>query len=321
VRAATRSEYGSPEVISVRDDVPKPEPGPRDLLVRVYATTVNRTDCGVLTGKPFIFRFFVGYPTPPAVLGTDFAGVVESIGAEVTAFKPGDRVLGFNDEGLQTQAEYVRVSDKQAVALIPEGVSFEQAAASIEGAHYAYNFLSKVNLKKGDRVLVNGATGAIGSAAVQMLKHLGAEITAVCGTEGLKVVRAWDPANVIDFRQQDFTKVAEGPFPFVFDAVGKSTFGACKPLMTPKGIYVSSELGPRNENPWLALVTPFLGRRKVVFPLPLNIRRSLAFILPLLASGEFKPLIDRTYRPEEIADAYRLALAGEKLGNLVVRWA
>src|SRR5680860_1742180 len=179
MKTTYRTSYGTPDVLSVRD-APVPEPGAGDVLVRVHAATVSRTDCGVLLGRPYVLRFMVGWPRPRhTATGTDFAGEVVATGPGGGRFAVGDRVMGFDDVGLGSHAEYMILPGRQAAALVPEGVDFGVAAASMEGAHYARNFMNKVPLKPGDAVLVYGATGAIGSAAVSLLKEAGAVVTAV----------------------------------------------------------------------------------------------------------------------------------------------
>jgi NADPH:quinone reductase-like Zn-dependent oxidoreductase len=315
MQAAYRKHYA--DTLTVRE-VAQPVAGPEEILVKVHATTVNRTDCAVMTGKPFIMRFFTGLmkPTSP-IPGTDFAGEVVAIGDKVCLFKQGQRVFGFNDQGLGSQAEYVAVSETQAIAEIPQNVSYPQAAASLEAAHYAYNFLSKVKLAAGAQVLVNGATGGIGSAMVQFLRHAGVRVTATANTKNLALIQKLGAEKVINFENEDFTRI-EDRFEFVFDAVGKSTFGKCRHLLNPKGIYISSEPGPWLQNPLLALITPLLPGKTVKFPLPIDIRRSIKFISELLLLGAFRPVIDRKYPLEQIADAYAYVGSGQKTGNVVV---
>lgn len=317
MKAAIRSQYGGPEVLSVRE-VEKPVPKANEILVKVRATTVNRTDCGVLTGKPFIFRFFIGGLIKPKALitGTDFAGDVEAVGANVSAFKAGDKVWGFNDNSLPSHAEYLALSAEQAILPIPEGISYEQAAASAEAAHYAYNFLNKVPLKPGQRALVNGGTGAIGSAAIQFLKFRGIHVTAVCGTEHLAVVQSLGADQVVDYQRTDFTQTEER-YDFVFDAVGKSTFFKCQRLIKEGGVYLSSELGPYAQNLFLPLAAPFM-KRKVIFPIPSNIKESMAFTSGLLEGGQFRPLIDRRYPIEDIRAAFEYVASGQKIGNVLI---
>ena len=319
MKAAFRTGYGPPDVLDVTD-VPMPEPARGEVLVRVRATTVNRTDCGALWGEPFVFRFFTGLPTPShTATGSDFAGDVEAVGKDVTAFRVGDRVWGFDDNCAGTHAEYVTFSARKAIATIPPGIDYAEAVASAEGAHYAINFLRMVRPGAGRQVLVNGATGAIGSAAVQLLKHHGVHVTAVCATPHLALVTSLGADRVIDYLTQDFTK-EDAQYDVVLDAVGKSTFGACKPILKPRGVYISSELGPGGENVYLALLAPLLGRNKkrVLFPFPLDIKGSLARMRDLLDQNKFRPVIDRTYRLDAIREAFTYVASGQKIGNVIL---
>jgi NADPH:quinone reductase-like Zn-dependent oxidoreductase len=317
MKTSYRTTYGGPEILSVQQAA-VPTPAEDEVLIRVRASTVNRTDCGVLWGAPFVFRFFTGLFKPRfSATGTDFAGEVAAIGAKVTGFKVGDRVWGFRDEGRGSHAQYFAMKESAEITTIPEGISFETAAASAEGAHYAINFINKVTLKPGDKVLVNGATGAIGSAAVQLLKNEGIFVTATCATKHVDAVRALGADRVIDYLTDDFTKDAD-TYAFVFDAVGKSTFGQCKALLAPKGIYLSSELGPNMQNPLLALVGPFMPGKRVIFPVPTNIKGSLKRMSDLLAQRKFKPLIDRPYPLESIAEAFTYVNSGQKIGNVIL---
>lgn len=318
MKAAYFTQYGSPDVLSVQE-VEKPVPKDNEVLVRVYATTVNRTDCANLTAKPFIMRFFNGLTKPKRPIpGTDFAGVIAAIGGKVESFKVGDRVWGFGDQGIGSQAEYLCFSAEKAMAHFPDSLTFEQAAASLEGAHYAYNFINKLTLSPGQKALINGATGAIGSALLQFLKYHGLYVTAVCNTRNIERIKSLGADKIIDYSRQDFTEDDE-QYDFVFDAVGKSTFGQCKPLLKEKGIYISSELGPGSQNIFLALFTPILGGKKVIFPIPSHIKDSLAFIRELIEKGRFEPLLDKTYPLEAIAEAYRYVLTGQKTGNVVIK--
>jgi len=317
MKAAIRRKYGPPDTISI-EMVETPVPKENEILVRVHAATVNRTDCAILLGKPFILQFFTGLGTPKSpTTGTDFAGQVEAVGKGVTSFQAGERVWGFNDSGLASHAQYLTIPEHAAVLKIPEHISYEQAAAGAEGAHYAYNFINKVALKAGQKVLVNGATGAIGSAAVQMLKSMGLYVTAVCNTPNVALVTALGADKVVDYQKEDFTRTEE-QYDFVFDAVGKSTFSRCKPLLKPGGTYISSELGPHAENLYLPLLTKIRGGKKVVFPIPSDIKGSLRFIQNLLETGQFKPVIDRKYPLEQIAEAFTYVASGQKTGNVII---
>ncbi|MDO1450966.1 NAD(P)-dependent alcohol dehydrogenase [Rhodocytophaga aerolata] len=317
--ASVYEQYGPPSVLQVRQ-IEKPAMQANEVLIRVQATTVNRTDCAMLRARPFIMRFFTGLRKPSKpVLGTDFAGIIEAIGTQVTDFKVGDRVFGFDDLGVCSHAQYITLAQDRAMATIPAPISYEQAAASLEGAHYAYNMLNKVNLKAGEKALVNGASGAIGSAAVQLLKYFGARVTAVCATKNLALVESLGAERVIDYMKEDFTRSGE-KFHYIFDAVGKSTFARCKPLLEPGGIYISSELGPHIQNPLLALVTPMVGGKKVIFPFPSNCKRTVLLIKKLLEEGKFTAVIDRIYRMQEIAQAFSYVETGEKTGNVVITY-
>lgn len=317
MKAAFRTQYGPPEVLSVRE-LPKPVPAADEILVQVAATTVNRTDWGVLTANYFVMRFFTGlwHPTLKTT-GTDFSGRVEAVGRAVRQFRPGDRVMGFNDNGLASHAEYLAINARQPIVHIPEHISYTQAAASMEGAHYALNFINKVRLEAGQKVMLNGATGAIGSAALQLLKHRGIYVAATCRTEHIELMRRLGADRVIDYTQTDFTQDTDR-YDFVFDAVGKSRFGRCRQLLVDQGVYISSELGPNGENPFLAMFTPLLGGKVVRFPLPVDIKASLRYILPLLRDGHFRPLIDRTYALEDIREAFRYMASEQKVGNVLI---
>ena len=317
MKTAFRTRYGPPDVLEIKE-VTKPKPRPGEVLVRVHAATVSRTDCGGLFGAPFVYRFFVGLPRPrhPAT-GCDFAGEVEEVGRDVTAFREGDRVWGFDDNCAGTHAQYVTFAANKGITTIPAGIDYAQAAACAEGAHYAINFLRKVPAAPGKRALVNGATGAIGSAAVQLLEHRGVEVTAVCATPHVALVQSLGANRVIDYLAEDFTK-GDTQYDFVLEAVGKSAFRACKPILKPDGIYVSSELGPRAENLYLPLLTRVLGGQRVRFPFPLDIKDSLAQVRSLVEQGKFRPVIDRSYRLEEIRDAFEYVAGGQKIGNVIL---
>jgi NADPH:quinone reductase-like Zn-dependent oxidoreductase len=196
-------------------------------------------------------------------------------------------------------------------------MSYVDAAPITEGAHYALFNIRAAKITKGQQVLINGATGAIGSSAVQIAKHLGAEVTAVCHTKHIDLVKSLGADEVIDYTRQDFTQINR-KFQVIFDAVGKSSFGKCKPLLVEKGIYMSTELGYGSQNPFLALVTPLLGGKKVLFPIPESKKEDILFLKELVEKGFFKPVIDRQYPLEQIVEAYRYVETGMKTGNVVV---
>jgi NADPH:quinone reductase-like Zn-dependent oxidoreductase len=317
MKAIIYTRYGPPDVLELKE-VDKPLPAANQILVKVKAATVNRTDCAVLRAKPFVMRFGTGLLKPKnPIMGTEFAGIVEAVGDAVTLLKSGDRVFGFDDMGVNSYAQYLTIAENKGVEVMPDNINYEQAAASLEGAHYAYNMINKTRLTSGQKVLVNGASGGIGSAAVQLLKYFGAYVVAVCGTKNLELIKSLGADKVIDYTTEDFTKAGE-KYDFIFDAVGKSSFGRCRPLLNKGGVYISSELGWMAENIFLALVTPLLGGKKVIFPIPKNIKGSISLIKKLIEEQKFKSVIDRTYPLEQIADAFRYVETGQKTGNVVI---
>ncbi|MGK6351419.1 NAD(P)-dependent alcohol dehydrogenase [Parapedobacter sp. DT-150] len=313
----TYTKYGPPEVVQLQD-VPKPMPKAHQILVRVHATTVNRTDCGFRSANYFIVRFFSGLFRPRnKILGCEFAGQIETVGKDVTAFHPGDRVFGFDDSAFGGHAEYKVIAESGAFTTIPDGVSYSDAAPLMEGSHYALGNIRAAKVKNGANAMVYGATGAIGSAAVQLLKHFGAYVVAVSNTKNIELVKSLGADEVVDYTSQDFTK-SDHHFDFIFDAVGKSSFRQCKPLLKKSGIYISTELGYLSQNPFLALITPLFGGKKVLFPIPTISKENVIFLKELASSGRFKPVIDRQYPFEQLIDAYRYVETGQKTGNVVI---
>ena len=313
------SRYGGPEVVRVAE-VEQPVPGDNEVLVRVHATTVNRTDCGVRAAHPFLYRLFVGLRRPRlTILGNEFAGEVEAVGDGVRSFAPGDRVFGFSPNKFGAHAEYMVMPEHGSIGAMPASLSYEEAAPGTEGAHYALSGIRSARVRAGQDVLVYGATGAIGSAAVQLLVSLGAKVTAVCAGPHRDLVMGLGAVRVVDYTSGDFTRDPE-TYDLVIDAVGKSSFGRCRRLLRPRGIYTSTDLGPLSQNPILALVTPLFGRRRVVFPIPT--RRDPAEIMrylkALMESGAFKPVIDRRSPLDEIVEAYRYVETGQKVGSVVI---
>jgi NADPH:quinone reductase-like Zn-dependent oxidoreductase len=318
MKAVVYKKYGPPEVAQLTD-IPKPVPNDQEILIKVHASTVNRTDAGFRSASYFISRFWTGLFSPKhQVLGCEFAGVVEAVGKNVSSFKIGDRVFGFNDKTCGGHGEYLTIAESDAVTHMPTNLSFEEAAALTEGVHYALVDIKASNIQKGQQAMVYGATGAIGSAAVQLLKHFGVIVTAVCNTKNVELVRSLGADTVIDYQTQDFTKT-QTKFDLIFDSVGKSSFGQCKPLLNAKGIYISTELGKNAENVWLAMITPLFGGKKVLFPLPTINKEDVNFFKTLYEKGEFKPVIDRYYTLEQIVEAYKYVESGQKTGNVVIK--
>ena len=317
MRAAIYSVYGPPEVVDIRE-VEIPVPGKHEVLVKVYASTVNRTDCGFRSAEYFISRFYSGLFKPKNhTLGNEFAGVVEAIGPGVATLSVGDRVFGYNDITFGAHAEYMLVSEYGAITIMPDTLTYGEAAPICEGGHYALCDIRAANVSKDHHVLVYGATGAIGSAAVQLLKHIGAHVTAVCNTGHVELIKSLGADGIIDYSLHDFTDT-EQTFDFIFDAVGKSSFARCKKILTKTGIYMSTELGKHSVNILLALITPLFGGKKVLFPIPTTSKKDVIYLKELVEAGSYKPLIDRYYPLERIVDAYRYVETGQKTGNVVL---
>jgi NADPH:quinone reductase-like Zn-dependent oxidoreductase len=317
MKAAIHTRYGPPEVLHLTE-VPKPTPKDNEVLIKIYATTVNRTDCGFRSAEYFISRFFSGLFKPKnQILGNEFAGIIETTGKYVTAFQPGEKVFGYNDTTFGAHAEYMIMPENGPMSTIPSGLTFEEAVCITEGGHYALCDIRAAKVKAGQNVMIYGATGAIGSAAVQMAKYFGATVTAVCNTKNVELVKSLGADLVIDYTKEDFTKTGQS-FDFVFDAVGKTSFGKCKPILSKNGIYISTELGKNSQNVFLALSTPLFGGKKVLFPIPTISREDVEFLKKLVIDGHFKPVIDRRYRLEEIVEATRYVETGQKTGNVVI---
>lgn len=314
MKAAVRSKYGSGEVLSIQE-IDKPTPKDNEVLIRVYAASANRSDLHVLTGRPLLMRLFTGLFKPKlAVTGSDFAGEVEGTGTTVRSFKVGDKVMGFGGGlGTGTHAQYVTFPETKRIILMPGNISYEQAAACLEGAYYAAMGISQLKPTSGQKALVYGATGAIGSAYVQLLKYYGVYVTAVCGGENSELVRSWGADKIIDYKKEDFTKDEE-QYDFVIDAVGKSSFAKCKRLLKKNGIYAPSGGA---ENLFLVLIRPLLGGKKVLFPK--DAKGNLSFIRDLIEKRSFRPVIDRIYPLEKIAEAFTYVGTGQKIGNVIIR--
>lgn len=318
MKAIVYRKYGPPQVAELVE-VEKPKPKGNEVLIKVYASTVNRTDAGFRSAQYFISRFFTGLLKPKnQILGCEFAGCVEEVGNEVTFFKKGYRVFGFNDSQAGGHAEYLTINENDAIALIPNQLSYLEAAPISEGAHYALGNIKAAGVKNGQQVLVNGATGAIGSAAVQLLKYYGAVVTAVCNTKNKELVKSLGADEIIDYQISDFTKT-DKKFDFIFDAVGKSSFKKCKPLLNKKGIYISTELGKYSANIFLALITPLFFGKKVMFPLPVMNKEIIQHLRELVEMGSFMPVIDRVYDMEQIVEAYTYVETKEKVGNVILK--
>jgi NADPH:quinone reductase-like Zn-dependent oxidoreductase len=317
MRALVCPRYGSPDLLEFRE-VPKPVPGEGEVLVEIHATTVNRTDYGVLRGTPVLVRLFYGVTRPRSpILGNEYAGTIEAVGDGVKSFAVGDRVFGYNDATFGAHAEYITARETGLVAEMPAGSSFTEFAAANEGVHYALRCLRAAGVGEGDRILVYGATGAIGSAAVQLARHFGAEVTAVCGTAHVDLVRSLGADHVIDYTKDELP-VPGVTYDVVMDAVGKTSYRRWKNAIVPGGWYLTTDLKPMIPGLLLIAWTRFFGERRVVLPLPKHSQETVVLFRELIEAGDFRPVIDRVYPFDEIVDAFRYVATGQKVGNVVV---
>jgi NADPH:quinone reductase-like Zn-dependent oxidoreductase len=317
MRAVVNTEYGGPDVLRIVD-VERPVPADDEVLVRVHSTTVNRTDCGFRAPRPWFIRIFAGLRRPKrTILGSEFAGVVAEVGSGVTEFAVGDEVFGVNADRFGAHAEYVCVRERAPIAAKPSGMSFEEAAAVCDGAILAMTCLTWADLRAGQSIVIYGASGSIGTAGVQLAKHIGARVTAVCNTANVEVVRSLGADEVVDYTVVDFA--ANGQiYDVVFDAVGKKSFGECKGSVKDGGSYVSTDLGPYSMNVPLMLWTRFIGSKKVMMPIPRYTKDKVLRISELIEAGEYRAVIDRSYQLEEAVDATRYVETEQKTGNVVL---
>jgi NADPH:quinone reductase-like Zn-dependent oxidoreductase len=310
MRAVVSDRYGPPDVQRL-EEVHEPAPNNDELLVRIRATTVNRTDCGLRAASPFFIRVFTGLIHPRrTILGMEFAGEIEAVGAAVTEFAPGDEVFGVKGAG--AHAEFVCVKESAAVAHKPIGMTFEQAAAVCDGACAALSCLHSLELGEGREILVYGASGSIGTAAVQLVKHFGASVTAVCNTKNVELVRSLGADEVIDYTQDDFTKNGR-TYDVIFDAVGKHSFRRSRRSLKPNGIFIETDGGFMWHAPFLSLLT-----KRMRMGIARYKREDVLFLKQLIEAGEYRAVIDRTYPIEDIVAATEYVETEQKTGNVVV---
>jgi NADPH:quinone reductase-like Zn-dependent oxidoreductase len=314
MRAVVQDRYGAPDVLRV-EEVERPVPTENEVLVKIHATTVTRSDCGVRSAKPFFTRFFYGLRRPKQrISGTELSGVVEAVGAAVTEFEVGDEVFGLRSGA---HAEYVCVRGAGALAHKPAGMSFEEAAAVCDGASIALACLSKADLRKGRSILIYGASGAIGTAAVQLARSSEADVTAVCDTKNLELVRSLGADRVIDYTQEDFTKNG-ATYDVVFDAVGKHSFRRSRRSLAPGGVFIETDLGFMWHVPLLALSTRWIGDKRVTLPIPKYTKQEVLSVKELIEAGRYRAVIDRRYPLEDVIEATKYVETGQKTGNVVL---
>jgi NADPH:quinone reductase-like Zn-dependent oxidoreductase len=316
VKAVVIDNYGPPDVQRI-EEVARPVPNEDEVLVKIYASTVTRSDTGIRAAKPFLIRLFFGLRRPKQrILGTELAGEIEAIGAAVTKFAVGDRVFGStNAFRTGAHAEYIALSETAPIAHMPAGMTFDEAAAVTDGAVLALMCLEAAHVHKGQKMLIYGASGAIGTAGVQLAKYFEADVTAVCNTKNVELVRSLGADRVIDYMQEDFTKNGE-TYDAIFDAVGKHSFRRSKGSLKPGGAYVATD-GFRNL--FLALWTSRVGNKRALFPIPPHYtQKNVLFIKSVIEAGKFRAVIDRRYPLEDIVEATKYVETQQKTGNVVL---
>jgi NADPH:quinone reductase-like Zn-dependent oxidoreductase len=322
MRAVVYDRYGPPEVLRL-EEVDKPIPKEDEVLIKVNATTVNRSDVHIREANrksgvavSLLSRLVSGVRRPrQPILGSEFAGVVEAVGGVVSEFAVGDRVFGTSGLGFGAYAEFMCMRASRRIVPMPAGMSFEDAAPTFDGALNALTCLSQADLRPGRTILIFGASGAIGTAGVQLARHYGADITAVCSTKNLDLVKSLGADRVIDYTKEDFTKNGQ-TYDVIFDAVGKHSFKRSRSSLNPAGIYLPTD---GFVNLWLALKPSRRGEKRVVFQIPpRQTKQDVLFLKKLLEDGEYKPVIDRCYPLEDVIEATRYVETEKKVGNVVL---
>lgn len=320
MKAAMYEEYGSPEVVELRE-IEKPEPNDDEVLIKVYATTVTSGDRRVRSfdlpsGFGLVGRLALGLTGPrKKILGTELAGIVESVGAKVEKFKVGDEVFAFSDFRMGCHAEYKSLPEDSAIALKPPNLTFGEAAAMSFGGTTALHFFRKAKLKEGEKVLINGASGGVGSAAVQLARHFGAHITGVCSTANLELVRSLGADDVIDYTSEDFTENGVY-YDLIVDIAGTAPFSRSKASLKQGGrlALVLAGLTDSLKAPWVSMTS----NKKVITGVATGDAEDLRLLARLAEDEEFRPVIDGCYSFEDIAEAHRRVDTGHKRGNVII---
>lgn len=315
MKAIIFSQYGSADVLRPTQ-MEKPIPKEHEVLIKIHATTVTPGDCVIRRGNPLIARIFSGLFKPKnPLLGHELAGQIESLGKNVTRFKTGDKVFGSTGFDSGTYAEYICLSEDSQLTLKPANIDYEQAASIPTGALTALYFLKRANINKGQKVLIYGASGSVGTYAIQLAKYFGAEVTGVCSTANVSLVKSLGADKVIDYTKEDFTKNSQ-KYHLIFDAVGKTGFSHSKNSLLENGVYASTALSIKLLIQ--ALGSLFSKHQKVIVGIASEKKQALDFIKELVEAEEISPIIDRRYQLEQITDAHRYVEQGRKKGNAVV---
>ncbi|MGX7824678.1 NAD(P)-dependent alcohol dehydrogenase [Actinokineospora sp. 24-640] len=316
MKAIVYDRFGPPEVLELRD-VLKPAPKDNEVLIKVHATTATAAECLMRKGEPLWGRVILGFRRPRKrmrTLGLEVSGEIESVGRDVRRFAPGDQVFGFAGFNVGALAEYKCLPESASLALKPATLSHAEAAAAVDGATTALFFLrDKAKVRAGQRVLVNGASGSIGTYAVQLAKHFGAEVTGVCGPRNVDLVKSLGADTVVDYTREDFTKHANR-YDVIFDTVTKSSFALCRNALTEDGRYIpTTGLGNVFRSLWTST-----RRKKVTTGMSVRKNAGLVFVKELVEAGELRIVVDRSYRLDQAAEAYRYVETGHKSGNVVI---
>jgi NADPH:quinone reductase-like Zn-dependent oxidoreductase len=320
MKAVVYTKYGPPDVLQLKE-VEKPTPKDNEILVKIYASTVTSGDwrarsLEVPVGFRFISRLVFGISRPrQPILGTELAGVIESVGKDVSKFKVGDQVFAFSGANMGCHAEYKCIQEDKAVALKPANLTYDEAAAISFGGTTALAFFRKGKLQSGERVLVNGASGGVGTAAVQLAKHFGAEVTGVCSTVNVELVKSLGANHVIDYKKEDFTEKSE-TYDVILDTAGTAPFSRSKGSLRKGGrlLLVLGRLPDMLQIPWVSMTS---SKRVIAGPATGH-AEDLRFLAELAEAGEFKPVIDRRYPFEQIVEAHSYVDTGRKKGNVVI---
>jgi NADPH:quinone reductase-like Zn-dependent oxidoreductase len=314
MKAVVQDRYGPPEVLRI-EEVERPAPKDDEILIWVRAATVSQTDTHVRAAHPFFWRLIGGLRRPRwRTLGVDLAGEVEAVGSAVTEFKVGDAVFGSPSSFFGSHAEYVCSRTGRALALKPASMSFEEAAAVYDGGTQALSALRQAEAKPGRQILIYGASGSLGTAAVQLAKHFGAHVTGVCSTNHIELVRSLGADEVIDRLQQDFTKNGQ-TYDAIIDAVGKQTYGRGRRSLKPGGVFVATD-GLENLLVWAAM--RLVGRKRLQFASGRRSREDVQLLKELIETGAYRAVVDRVYPMDQVVEAHRYVEAWHKAGNVVL---
>jgi NADPH:quinone reductase-like Zn-dependent oxidoreductase len=318
MKAIVYTKYGQPDELKLKE-VAKPVPEDNEVLIKIHASTVTSADCMMRRGDTFLSRILLGFLKPKKkyqILGTEFSGSIETTGSKVKKFKPGDEVFAFRGFGTGCYAQYKCMNENESLSIKPGNIVFHEAASVVDGASTALFFLKeKANIQIGQKVLINGASGSIGTFAVQLAKYFGAEVTGVCGTKNIELIKSLGADKVVDYSKENFEETNDA-YDIIFDTIGKSSFGRCKKSLKSRGKYVVTALSLK------VIIQSFLtslgSKKRVIFGMSVNKTKALNFIRVLIEEGKLKTIIDRQFPLEDLPAAHEYVEKGHKRGNVVI---